>query len=271
MSGIDIDHFGLDPTQGPVRLKDYDPRETHGLSKKEGAARLNALRGELNQLQQLFYATGEYALLVVLQGMDTSGKDGVIKHVMGAFNPQGVQVTSFKVPTPEELDHDFLWRIHRATPRRGIVGIFNRSHYEDVLVVRVEELVPEAVWRKRYEQINQFEELLSETKTIVLKLFLHISRDEQKERLQDRLDDPTEHWKFRVGDLKARNHWDDYMDAYEDALNKCSSAYAPWYIIPADRKWYRNLVVSEIIADRLRKLDLEWPSLEPEAVGVSII
>ena len=267
---IDTSRFLVDPSGGPVRLQDYDTRETFGLGKKEGKKRLRELKDELNDLQQLLYATGKHALLVVLQGMDTSGKDGVIKHVMSAFNPQGVRVSSFKVPTPEELDHDFIWRIHRVAPRRGLVGIFNRSHYEDVLVVRVEGLVPEAVWRKRYEQINEFEELLAETGTIIVKFFLHISKEEQKERLQDRLDDPSEHWKFRAGDLEARRKWEEYTVAYQDALNECSTPHAPWYIVPADYKWYRNLLVSAVIAEKLRALHLEWPPLEPEAEGLEI-
>lgn len=254
-----------------VSLAEYDPRENGGLSKKEGQAALVPLKGRLNELQQLLYATEKYALLVVLQGMDTSGKDGVIKHVVGAFNPQGCQVTGFKVPTPEELAHDFLWRIHKATPRRGMVGIFNRSHYEDVLVVRVEELVPKVVWSKRYEAINEFEESLAESGVVILKFFLHISKEEQRARLMERLQDPRDHWKFRVGDLDARAKWDDYMAAYEDALSKCSTSHAPWYIIPADRKWYRNLVISQILVEELSSLDMEWPPLEPDAEGIEII
>jgi PPK2 family polyphosphate:nucleotide phosphotransferase len=254
-----------------ISLADYDPADTHGLKKQEAQEELAALQAKLNELQTLLYATEKYSLLIVLQGMDTGGKDGVIKHVIGAFNPQGCQVTNFKVPTSEELAHDFLWRIHKATPRKGMVGIFNRSHYEDVLVVRVEELVPESVWKKRYAAINAWEQLLADSGTVIVKFFLHISKEEQRRRLEDRLHDPTEQWKFRVGDLKAREKWDAYMAAYEDALNKCSTEYAPWYIIPADKKWFRNLLVSRILVETLSALKLEWPPLEPEAEGITII
>ncbi len=252
-------------------LADFDPHGKYGLKKKEGKAEVKELNKELNKLQELLYATRKYSLLIVLQGMDTSGKDGVIKHVVEAFNPQGVCVTGFKVPTEEELDHDFLWRVHKATPRKGIVGVFNRSHYEDVLVVRVANLAPEAVWRRRYEAINAFERTLAESGTVVLKFYLHISKERQRERLQDRLDDPTEHWKFKVGDLDARAQWDAYTAAYEDALSFCSTPYAPWYIIPADRKWVRNLFISRILQDTLSSLDMAWPPLEEEAHGIETI
>ncbi|MBM3189493.1 MAG: polyphosphate kinase 2 family protein, partial [Chloroflexi bacterium] len=188
-----------------VVLSDHDPSDVGGMSKADGRTALLPLKERLNELQELLYATGKYALLVILQGMDTSGKDGVCKNVMDAFNPQGCQVTGFKVPTREELAHDFLWRIHKATPAKGMAGIFNRSHYEDVLVVRVENLVPEAVWSKRYDAINDFEQLLADSGVVVVKFFLHISKEEQRERLADRLEDPTEHWKFRVADLAARS------------------------------------------------------------------
>jgi PPK2 family polyphosphate:nucleotide phosphotransferase len=270
-ANIDTRRFLVDPASSNVSIDEHDTRETHGVAKDAGKKKLKELRGELNDLQQLLYATEQHSLLVVLQGMDCSGKDGVIKHVMSAFNPQGVQVTSFKVPSEEELAHDFLWRVHQHTPRRGMAAIFNRSHYEDVLVVRVDNLVPEAVWRKRYDHINDFEQLLAENGTTVLKFFLHISQKEQQERLQDRLDDPTEHWKFRVGDLDARAKWDNYMAAYEEALQRCSTPHAPWYIVPADRKWYRNLVVSTVLVEKLRALDLRWPPLEAEAEGLVIV
>ena len=254
-----------------VSIEKRDPADTDGLTKKEARAQLPGIKTKLNELQQLLYATEKHALLIALQGMDTSGKDGVIKHVIEAFNPQGCQVTSFKVPTREELAHDFLWRVHKAVPKRGIVGIFNRSHYEDVLVVRVEELAPKSTWRKRYEAINQFEEILSESGVVVLKFFLNISKEEQRERLEDRLKDPRDHWKFRVGDLEARAKWDEYMAAYEDALQKCSTERAPWYVIPSDKKWYRNLVISQILAEALNSLEMQWPRLEPEAEGIEIV
>jgi PPK2 family polyphosphate:nucleotide phosphotransferase len=255
------EHYILTPDE-PARLAERTTQPIEeGLRKKKARALLAELQPRLNELQTLLYANRKHSLLLVLQGMDTSGKDGVIKHVVGAFNPQGCQVTGFKVPTSAELAQDYLWRVHRVTPPKGMVGIFNRSHYEDVVVVRVESLVPQEVWGKRYEHINAFEKLLADNGTVILKFFLHISHDEQRERLADRLADPTAHWKFNPSDLEARNKWDDYMAAYEDALERCNTPYAPWYIIPADRKWYRNLVVSRILLDRLEALQMEWPPL----------
>jgi PPK2 family polyphosphate:nucleotide phosphotransferase len=253
-----------------VSLADYDPADTQGLKKKAARKELEAIKSRLNDVQTLIYATARYGVLVVLQGMDTSGKDGSIRHVMSAFNPQGCQVASFKVPTPLELAHDFLWRVHRVAPPRGMVGIFNRSHYEDVLVARVESLVPEAVWRTRYEAINAFEKLLADSGIVVLKFCLQISKEEQRERLERRLQNPHHHWKFHVLDLHARARWDDYQAAYEEALSRCSTEHAPWYVIPADRKWYRNLVISRILCETLERLHMEWPPLEPEAQGIVI-
>jgi PPK2 family polyphosphate:nucleotide phosphotransferase len=253
-----------------VRLSEWDPDDTRDLKKDEARDEQAKLSSRLNELQELLYATEKRSLLLVLQGMDTSGKDGVIKHVVGALNPQGCEVTGFKVPTAEELAHDFLWRVHKVVPRRGKVGIFNRSHYEDVLVVRVDNLVPESVWRERYDAINAFEKLLTDSGVVMAKFFFHISPEEQKERLVDRLQDPQEQWKFRVGDLKARAKWDEYERAYEDALSRCSTDYAPWYVVPANKKWYRNLVVSRILVDLLDGLKMEWPPLEPEAEGITI-
>jgi PPK2 family polyphosphate:nucleotide phosphotransferase len=243
-----------------VRLADYDPgyRGDYA-SKSESKAEVKRNVERLQELQAVQWAENKHALLIILQAMDAGGKDGTIKHVMRGVNPQGCQVTSFKVPTPEELAHDFLWRIHRATPQRGYIGIFNRSHYEDVLVVRVHNLVPEEVWQKRYEQINHFEKLLAEAGTTILKFFLYISKAEQKERFEARLQDPGKNWKFSMGDVKERGYWDDYMRAYEEALSRCSTPWAPWYIIPANRKWYRNLVVSEITVETLEKLDMRYP------------
>jgi len=254
-----------------ARLSEHDPEDTHDVKKEEAREEQAKLDGRLNELQELLYATEERALLVVLQGMDCSGKDGVIKHVVGAFNPQGCEVTSFKVPTAEELAHDFLWRVHKAVPRRGKVGIFNRSHYEDVLVGRVENLVPESVWEKRYDAINAFEQLLADNGVLIAKFFLHISPDEQKERLLDRYQDSHEHWKFRVGDLKTRAKWDEYERAYEEALSRCSTDVAPWYVVPGNKKWYRNLIVSRILVELLEGLNMEWPPLEPEAEGITIV
>ncbi len=244
-----------------ITLSQYDPSFCEGYSKKdpEVKAKLQEDLDEMRALQEKLYAEGQRALLVVLQAMDAGGKDGTIRHVMGGLNPQGCEVSCFKVPTHEELAHDFLWRIHRRTPARGHIGVFNRSHYEDVLVVRVHNLVPEKLWQARYEQINAFEKLLSDSGTRVLKFFLHISKEEQKERLQARITNPDKHWKLSDADAKERLLWDDYRRAYEDALSRCNTEWAPWYIIPADRKWYRNMVVADIIAGALRQMDPQWP------------
>jgi PPK2 family polyphosphate:nucleotide phosphotransferase len=219
-------------------------------------------------LQNRMYAENRRSLLIVLQGMDGAGKDGVIRHVARGLNPQGCTVTPFKAPSAEELDHDFLWRFHRVVPARGDIAIFNRSHYEDVGVVRVNQLVPKAVWSKRYEAINAFEKGLAESGVVILKFFLHISRDEQKQRLKERLEDPEKSWKFNPSDLEARAKWDEYMEAYKDAIRKCNAEWAPWFVIPADRKWYRNLVVSEIVADALEKLK---PAVPKPALDLSKI
>lgn len=244
-----------------VKLADWDTEDDRGFEDgKEGVEeRLLELNKELESLQELLFAEGKHKLLVVLQGMDTSGKDGTIRHVFEGVNPLGVRVASFKAPTPEELAHDYLWRVHKQTPGRGEIVIFNRSHYEDVLVVRVHELAPPEVWRRRYDQINDFEHLLVEEGTTVLKFFLHIDKDEQKKRLQERLDDPEKHWKFNVGDLKERALWRDYEKAYEDVLSKTSTDWAPWYIVPANRKWYRNLVIASVIVKTLKGLDMRYP------------
>jgi len=253
----------LVPPGTPVTLSDYDPGYAGGYkSKGETKAELKRNGKRLQELQEVLWAEGKHSLLVVLQAMDAGGKDGTIKHVMRGVNPQGCQVTSFKVPTEEELDHDYLWRVHKATPRRGFIGIFNRSHYEDVLVVRVHNLVPEAVWQRRYEQINQFEKLLADSGTTILKFFIYISKEEQKERFEARLRDPRKNWKFSMGDVKERGHWDDYMRAFEDVLSRCSTPWAPWHVIPANHKWYRNFVVASILVETLKKLDPQFPAPE---------
>jgi PPK2 family polyphosphate:nucleotide phosphotransferase len=244
-----------------VNLKDWDP-EDHTFfegEKKEAKEKIAVLTGELEQLQELLFAEHKHKLLIILQAMDTGGKDGVISHVFEGVNPQGVKVASFKVPTQEELDHDYLWRVHKQVPGKGEIMIFNRSHYEDVLVVRVHALVPKKVWSKRYSQINNFERMISEEGTSVLKFFLHIDKDEQKKRLQARLDDPQKHWKFNPGDLKERERWDDYSQAYEDMLSKTSTQWAPWYVIPANHKWYRNLVIASILVEKLKNLKMKYP------------
>ena len=245
-----------------VDLAAWDPGETLGHEKTDAVEELAMGLDRLTDLQERLWANGDHAVLVILQGIDTAGKDGTIRHVMGAFNPQGCGVVGFKVPTPEELAHDFLWRAHRVVPPKGSLAIFNRSHYEDVLVVRVHQLVPENVWRRRYEQINEFEQLLAETGTTIVKFFLLIDRDEQKERLQARLDDPTKRWKFSTTDLAERARWDAYTAAYEEMLERCSPATAPWYVIPSNRKWFRNLAVADILADTLDDLHLPYPEAE---------
>jgi PPK2 family polyphosphate:nucleotide phosphotransferase len=241
-----------------VHLKDYDARETSGVEKEEGQARFTELNGELDAIQEEMYAAGRNSVLMILQGMDTSGKDGAIRAVMANLNPQGCRVESFKVPTGHELAHDFLWRVHRVTPELGIFGVFNRSHYEDVLVVRVHKLVPDAVWQARYEQINHFESLLASSGTIVLKFFLHISKEEQEKRLRAREEEVGKAWKLSAGDWREREHWDAYQQAYEDALSRCSTDAAPWHIVPADRKWFRNLAITETLVDTLRPYRESW-------------
>jgi PPK2 family polyphosphate:nucleotide phosphotransferase len=254
-----------------VTLADHDPGYSGDYrSKDETKAELKRNVKRLRELQKVLWAEGKHALLIVLQAMDAGGKDGTIKHVMRGVNPQGCQVTSFKVPTEEELDHDFLWRIHKAVPRRGYIGIFNRSQYEDVLVVRVHGLVPEEAWQQRYEQINQFEKLLADTGTTILKFFLHISKEEQKERFEARLHDPRKNWKFSMKDVEERGYWDKYMRAYEDALNRCSTPWAPWHIIPANRKWYRNLAISQVIVEALERLGMRYPPALPDVDKIII-
>lgn len=214
---------------------------------------------QLDKLQEVLYAQAKHALLIVFQAMDGGGKDGAIEHVFRGVNPQGCSVASFKVPTPLESAHDFLWRIHAATPSRGMIGIFNRSHYESVLVERVKDLTPEKVWSRRYDHVNNFEKMLADEGTTIIKFFLHISWDEQKARMEKRLADPTKNWKFSAADLKERKRWDAYMEAYQDALRKCSTEHAPWYVVPADHKWFRNWVVSDTIIRTLESLDLQFP------------
>lgn len=267
-------------SRNKIHLDQVDPDDTAEFkgTKKEGLAKLADLNKKLDRLQEILYAQHKHRILMVIQAMDTAGKDGTIRSVFDGVNPQGVRVASFKTPTAEELDHDYLWRIHRQTPAKGEIVIFNRSHYEDVLVVRVHNLAPEAVWSKRFRQINQFEKTLAEEGTTILKFFLHIDLDEQKQRLLDRINDPAKQWKFNPGDLDERKLWPAYMEAYEDVLNKSSTRWAPWYIIPANRNWYRNLMVSSILVNTLQKLKLGYPpavddiasyahQLEPDPTG----
>lgn len=237
-----------------IKLTDFDPEDTRGIAgdKEEARARLLVLNTKLEELQELLAAEHKHSVLVILQGMDTSGKDGVIRSVFDGVNPQGVRVASFKVPTPIESDHDYLWRHHLQTPGLGEIVIHNRSHYENVLVVRVHSLVPEKVWSKRYFQMNEFEHTLVNEGCTVLKFFLHISKEEQRQRLLERLADPAKHWKFSPGDLKERALWDQYMQAYEDMLNKTSTPWAPWWIVPANKKWARDLLISTVLVDTLK-------------------
>jgi PPK2 family polyphosphate:nucleotide phosphotransferase len=246
-----------------VKVERLDPGATHGFEKKASAAATAKQMARLGDLQDRLWAESKHSVLVVLQGIDAAGKDGTISKVMEAFNPQGCPVTSFKVPTPEELAHDFLWRVHKRTPAKGEIGIFNRSHYEDVLVVRVHDLVPRTVWSKRYDQINDFERTLTEGGTTIVKFFLSIDRDEQRKRFQERYDDPTKRWKFKLGDLEERKLWDDYQAAFDEALTKTSTAAAPWYVIPANRNWFRNLAVATILAEVIGVLDPAYPP-EPD-------
>lgn len=255
----------------PFRLDRIDPGDRGPFDRKQDARKETGENlKRLQELQEMLYAQGERALLIILQGIDAGGKDGTIKHVMGAFNPQGVRVTSFKVPNEEELAHDFLWRIHKATPRRGMIAIFNRSHYEDVLVVRVRNLAPKAVWSKRYRHINEFERILAESGVAIVKFFLCISKEEQARRLRERQELPEKQWKFSPGDLEDRKAWDRYMEAYEEALTRCNTRYAPWYVIPADRKWYRNLAVSEVLVRTMEAMGLRYPDPLPDIATYEI-
>ena len=255
-----IDELRVKPGK-KVDLSKYDPEDTLGWEK--GAAMKKALSKaleKLDSLQYLLYAEKKHALLLIFQALDAGGKDGTIRHVMSGVNPQGCNVTSFKVPSSEEAAHDFLWRIHKAVPEHGNMGIFNRSQYEDVLVVRVHNLVPKSVWSERYDQINRFEKNLFQNNVHVLKFFLHISKDEQKKRFMERIDDPDKRWKISQSDFAERKFWDEYTQAYEAALSNCTSEYAPWFIIPSNKKWFRNLAVSHILVEKLEALKMKFPA-----------
>ena len=252
-----------------ARIARRDPGATFGFDKATAQVATAKELARLSDLQDRLWAEAKRSVLVVLQGIDSAGKDGVIKKVMTAFNPQGCPVTSFKVPSAEELAHDYLWRVHRQVPRKGEVGIFNRSHYEEVLIVRVHGLVPKRVWSKRYAQINEFEKMLAETGTTIVKFFLSIDRDEQRERFQARYDDPTKRWKFSMGDLEERKLWNDYHAAFEDAVTKTSTDWAPWYVVPANHKWLRDLAVSSILADTMAGLRPAYP--EPKGLPVGLV
>jgi len=244
-----------------VRLDDWDADDTSGFDGKKNDALVESekLGGELEHLQELLYAEHKHKVLIVLQALDTGGKDGTIRRVFEGVNPQGVRVAHFGVPTPEELDHDFLWREHAQVPGEGEIVIFNRSHYEGVLAVRVHKLVPREIWKARYQEINDFERMLSEEGTTILKFFLHIDKDEQRKRLQDRLDDPTKRWKFSVHDLPERAFWSEYMKAYEEVLEKTSTEWAPWYVVPSNHNWFRDVIISTVIVRTLQEMDMHYP------------
>ncbi len=253
-----------------VSLDDFDPGDCRGRDKATAKEQLGKHAARLFDLQHLLYAEAKHSVLMILQAMDAAGKDGVIRSVMSGLNPQGCRVTSFKAPTAEDLAHDFLWRVHKAAPAAGEIGIFNRSHYEDVLIVRVRRLAPRAVWSRRFQQINDFERMLAENGTVILKFFLHISKDEQKKRFEERLADPSKHWKATPSDFAERKYWDDYQEAYSDAISRCSTEWAPWYVIPANRNWFRNLAVAEILVAALESLKLSFPKPKFDLSGVVI-
>ena len=249
-------------------LKQHDAAETFDISKHKAEKELKDHVKQLAELHELLYAENKRALLIVFQGMDASGKDGTIRHVMSGVNPQGCTVTSFKQPSAKELEHDFLWRIHAAVPEKGSIGIFNRSQYEDVLVVRVHGLVPKEIWQARYDQINAFERILAENDVTILKFFLHISRDEQEKRFQQRVEDPQKNWKISPADFREREYWGEYQKAYQDAIANCSTKEAPWYIIPSDHKWFRNYCVSHIIVRTLQSFHMRYPKANLDVAGV---
>jgi PPK2 family polyphosphate:nucleotide phosphotransferase len=254
-----------------VHLDSVDAGDTHGYRKDAAGPIVEADLERLSDLQERMWAENKHRLLIVLQGIDTAGKGGTIEHVMGAFNPQGCRVHAFKVPTAEELAHDYLWRVHPHVPGNGEISIFDRSHYEQVLVVRVMGLEAKSRWQQHYDEINDFERLLVNDGTTILKFFLLIDKDEQRERLQARIDDPRKRWKFRMSDLDTRKHWDDYIGAFEDALTKCSTDAAPWYVIPANHKWFRNLAVARIVAETLDDLNPKIPPpVEPIPPGLKV-
>lgn len=262
---MDFSRKLMTPLEKKIDLSKYDPANTFGYDHDQKTqTKLAKTIQRLDELQELLYAEKKRALLIVLQGMDTAGKDGTIRHVMSGVSPAGCSVKSFKVPNSEELAHDFLWRVHKAVPAKGMIGIFNRSHYEDVLVVRVHKLVPKDVWKARYDEINRFERILAENDVKILKFFLHISKEEQKKRLDARKRDPRKKWKLSKSDEKERKRWDDYVAAYEAVLSRCTTEYAPWFIIPSDHKWFRNLAVSQIILETLEDFDMHYPKSSDE-------
>lgn len=253
---------------GKFQLAEFSPGDAHGISKAHAEKAIASHAEKLAALHDLLYAEHKRAVLIVLQGMDAAGKDGTIKHVMSGVNPQGCSVTSFKQPTTTELNHDFLWRIHAAVPEKGYIGIFNRSHYEDVLIARVHGLVPREVWKKRYAEINDFEQMLTENNVHILKFFLHMSGEEQEKRFMERLSDPRKNWKASAADFSERRYWNAYQAAYEDAIAKCSTRHAPWYVIPSDHKWFRNFAVGEVIVRTMESFKMRYPAADPKQLGL---
>jgi PPK2 family polyphosphate:nucleotide phosphotransferase len=256
-----------------VELSQIDTREKtlfQGEDKSEFDSQFCVLQDQLQDMQKMLYAQNKHRILVVMQAMDTGGKDGCIKHVFSHIDPQGIHVRSFKKPSEEELSHDFLWRVHSKVPHRGQLVIFNRSHYEDIIAVRVKKLFPDEVWKRRQSHVVDFERMLAEEGTTIVKIFLHISKEEQKKRLESRLRNPLKHWKFNPDDLADRKRWDDFMQAYEDVMSKTSTEFAPWFVVPADRKWYRNLCVARIMVDTMRKLDMTLPKIDWDPDGITI-
>lgn len=258
------------PFGKPVDLSKYPTKNATSIDKEEAAIEFADLQRRLDELQDVFIADRRFALLIILQAIDAGGKDGTIRAVFDQVDPLGLRAVAFKAPSDEELDHDYLWRVHAKVPGKGETVIFNRSHYEDVLVVRVNSLVPKERWSRRYDHINAFEKMLTDEGTIILKFFLHVSKDEQRERLQERIDNPRKQWKFRRHDLETRARWDDYQRAFEAMLTRCNTEWAPWHIVPADQNWYRNLVVARTIVDKLESLDLRYPPAEPGIVGTVV-
>lgn len=253
-----------------IKLSKIDANETCGITKEKAVERFCELCEKVDELQQILYAEHQRSLLLIFQAMDTGGKDGAVKALCSGLNPAGLEVRSFKAPSQVELEHDFLWRAHKATPGKGMIGVWNRSHYEDVLIVRVHKLVPKKVWKARYDQINRFEEILSENGTTIVKFMLHISKDEQKKRLQARLDRPDKWWKFNPNDIKERVFWNDYQQAYENAIKCCATDWAPWHVVPANHKWARNLFMADLVLRVLKKMDPRYPKLsfDPKTIKI---
>jgi PPK2 family polyphosphate:nucleotide phosphotransferase len=255
----------------PIHLKDLDPDYHDGRDKDETREKTARLCERIGELQEFLHANASHTVVILLQGMDTSGKDGASRKVLQNANPAGVETTYFKAPSAEDLAHDYLWRIHKQLPRYGDIGVFNRSHYEDVLVVRVMKLQPPSVWKARYEQINAFEKYLAENRVVLLKFFLHISKEEQAERIRARLQDPVKNWKFVPSDLEARQHWNAYQEAYEDAINKCSRPHSPWHIIPANHKWYRDYAIARTVVKAMEDLKMKWPKPRSDLSEVKVV